>query len=111
MRLRLPVPGFIYELITRFVLRIIPVVVAEALATVFGIWTAIVPLSIWVAWSAEVLLIVLLSAVVSTVLYAIFAIAAAPNKTQSSFTDWTQQRAQYERDRASQRRSSWRDIP
>ena len=111
MRLRPTVPGFIYELITRWVLRFVPVAVAEALATIFGIWTAIVPLLIWVAWSAEILLIVLLSGAASTVLYAIFAIAAAPNKTQSSFSDWMQRRAQYERDRESKRLSSWRDIP
>ena len=110
MTMRAAILNIIYAWITRAVLRLFPRAVAEALATVFGIWTAILPLLIWVAWSADVLMMVLLSGAVSATLYAIFAIATAPNSAKPGFQDWRQQQADYENERAGPRKSTWRDI-
>ena len=110
MTLRAALLNYLYAWITRVVLRVFPRAVAEALALVFGIWTAILPLLIWVAWSADVLFTVLLSGAVSTTLYAIFAIATAPYEARSEYRDWTQQRANFETERAQPRKSTWRDI-
>ena len=82
----------------------------EALATIFGLWTAILPLLIWAAWSADVFYAVLLSGAVSTTLYAIFAIATAPNVSESDLIKWKQRRTQYENKHAVPRKSTWRDI-
>ena len=60
------------------ILRVLPIGVVRTLATIFGIWTAIIPLLVWVAWSAEVLGYVLASGAVSIVLCGIFSAAAAP---------------------------------
>ena len=100
----------IYQAITQLVLRIMPRAVAEALATVFGLWTAILPLLIWAAWSADVLIAVLLSGAVSVTLYLVFAIAAAPDNARSGLDDWRQRRDEYDSARAMPRKSTWRDI-
>ena len=96
--------------ITRIVLGIMPRAFAEVLATIFGLWTAVLPLLIWAAWSADVLATVLLSGAVSVTLYLIFAIAAAPDGARSALNDWRQRRDQYETERAEPRKSTWRDI-
>lgn len=98
------------KVITRFVLGIMPRALAEVLATIFGLWTAILPLLIWVAWSADVLAAVLLSGAVSVTLYLLFAIAAAPDGQRSALNDWRQRRDRYESERAEPRKSTWRDI-
>ena len=53
--------SWLYSSITQSVQWLMPKWAAEALMTLFGIWTAILPLLIWAAWSAEVLFFVLLS--------------------------------------------------
>lgn len=111
MNLRALTPDFVYQLITLIVSRLVPRPIAEVLATVFGIWTALLPLMIWVAWSADVLFLVLLSGAVSATLYAIFAIATAPDKATTDYQEWKQQRSQFENDRPTPRKPSWRDIP
>ena len=100
----------VYQLITRMVLSVMPRVLAEVLATIFGLWTAILPLLIWAAWSADVLAAVLLSGAVSVTLYLVFAIAAAPDGARSALNDWRQRRNQYDNARAMPRKSTWRDI-
>lgn len=110
MKWRAVAPEFLYRLITRVVLRLVPRAVAEILATVFGMWTAILPLLIWAAWSAEVLAAVLLSGAVSITLYAVFAIASAPDDPSTSFATFKQQREKHESERAMPRKSSWRDM-
>ena len=110
MQYRAVVTDVVYQLITRVVLRLVPRAIAEALATIFGLWTAILPLLIWAAWSADVLYAVLLSGAVSTTLYAIFAIATAPNVSKSDLIEWKQRRARYENKHAVPRKSTWRDI-
>ncbi len=110
MKYRAVVIDVVYQLITRVVLRIVPRAIAEALATIFGLWTAILPLLIWVAWSADVFYAVLLSGAVSTTLFAIFAIATAPYVSKSDLIEWKHRRTQYENERSVPRKSTWRDI-
>ncbi|MGI9524715.1 MAG: hypothetical protein ACR2PG_24050 [Hyphomicrobiaceae bacterium] len=110
MKFRGVAPDVIYQLITRVVLRLVPKKIAEALATIFGLWTAILPLLIWAAWSADVFYAVLLSGAASTTLYAVFAIATAPNESKSDLIEWKQRRTQYENKRAAKRKPTWCDI-
>jgi len=67
--------------ISNAILRVLPRRIVETLATVFGIWTAIVPLLLWVAWSAEVLGYVLVSGAVSLLLCGMFSAATAPKRS------------------------------
>ncbi|MEM9356895.1 MAG: hypothetical protein AAGB04_11825 [Pseudomonadota bacterium] len=110
MTLREAIFAYIYDVLSRAVLRFVPRVVAEILATVFGLWTAILPLLIWVAWSAEVLYAVLLSGVISTTLYAVFAIATAPRVATSAYQQWKQEKAEFNRQQSRTSKSTWRDM-
>ncbi|MEM8972364.1 MAG: hypothetical protein AAGD43_09930 [Pseudomonadota bacterium] len=110
MTFREAVLGYIYEALSRVVLRFFPRIVAEVLATVFGLWTAILPVLIWVAWSADVLYAVLLSGAISTTLYAVFAIATAPSAATSSFQQWKQEKAEFNSAKSKPSKSTWRDI-
>ncbi len=110
MTLREAIFAYIYDVLSRVVLRFVPRIVAEVLATVFGLWTAILPLLIWVAWSAEVLYAVLLSGIVSTALYAVFAIATAPRVATPAYQRWKREKAEFNGQQSRTSKSTWRDI-
>jgi len=95
--------------ITSLVLRFVPHAIAETFATIFGLLTAAMPLLLWVSWSKHVFLSVLVFGSVCTALYAIFAIATAPDEPTSDFIESRRAQKDYEGKRAIKSKSTWRD--
>jgi len=63
---------------SRIVLGIAPRPVVEVLATVFGLLATLAPLTLWVAWTQTIFLLVLASSVLAAALSALLAMATAP---------------------------------
>jgi hypothetical protein len=104
-------PTPIYRAITWIVLALFPRVLAEAMMTIFGLWTAILPLLLWVAWSPELLIYVLISGAVSFLSYALFAIALAPAcRTTISDEEWQRNQDDLNIRSKAKPKKTWRDI-
>ncbi len=96
--------------ITWAVLQIMDRRTAEVLATVFGLWLTVMPLTLWFAWSKEVFGYILLSGAISCALFTLLGIAISPEGKSNGFEDWKRLVKAYDRERSSEKQPGWRDV-
>ena len=102
--------SWLYRNITWAVLRVVDRRVAAVLATAFGLYAALLPLLLWVAWSREVFDFILFSGGVSIALFTLLAIAISPEGKSKGFDEWKRMVKEYDHGRSQQEKQGWRDV-
>jgi len=99
----------INDSISRAILAVLPVAVVRGLATFFGIVAALSPLSIWVAWSAEMLFNVVMTGGISLVLCGMLSCAISPKTGTTDALGRPRRAKPFETTPKISRKRTWRD--
>ncbi len=102
--------AWLYRQITWAVFQVVDRRTAEVLATVFGLWLTVMPLSLWFAWSKEAFVYILLSGAISGALFTLLGIAISPEGESKGFEEWKRLVKSYDRERSGEKKSGWRDT-
>ena len=103
--------NWLYRQITWIVFQIMSRRTAENLASVFGLWLTLMPLSLWFAWSKEAFVWIVLSGIVSGALFICLGIAVSPEGKSKGFEEWKRLVKAYDlRKRQDERRPDWWDM-
>ena len=100
-----------YQRISSLVMRVFSPLAAEVAMTICGLWCLLTPLLLWVAWTEQIFLFILLSGVLSCVVFCTFSIAISPEPKPKNTVDiWRQRQEQFNKPALPKRQSTWRDL-
>lgn len=94
------------DAVSRTILRLLSRRAVNLLASLFGMWTAALPILLWISWKSEVLGYVLASGGISLVLCGLLSSATAPKRAH---VNKPVTRSTFETTPKIPRRRSWRD--